>query len=459
MSVAKRTTQSEAQGPSLLSLPQDILLRCLEPLSQEERFKSVSLVCKRLHAPCLATQLLRSLNVVIDLGDSNERIARAYALVAFLAAHARHVRTLQLRIIPAEHAGDARSQVEAAVAGCLAACGAASALEQLFVSEETPPGRGAIFLPALTRLQKLQFGGLDTALHLAPSISRLQRLEEASLSGSPIRLPSTLPASITRLCLSDGVSKHLPRQLSQLTGLQCLEMEAFYSAASMDALLPRLPSLCSLVLAGMLVLPTCLSSLTRLDALSAGPLGQESGALLLRALPRLAGLTCLALANPSWSTVPPAIAQLPRLQRLWLSVGAPPAGAPAMPQGPWLSSIRWLGLPWRHLEGGPEVLARAPRLEYLVSLDVPGCREERAALARWEAFFAFLARHPPLRCFGIESEPLNAHSTCSMRLLDAIIRLARCRPALRLRRKADTGVGCMWDEVSSAADIPEDPGF
>jgi len=62
------------------------------------------------------------------------------------------------------------------------------------------------------------------------------------------------------------------------------------------------------------------------------------------------------------------VSALPRLQRLCFEKhGVPLAGADtSLPQGPWLASIRWLGLPWEVLESALGILAdRAACLEYL----------------------------------------------------------------------------------------------
>lgn len=118
--------------------------------------------------------------------------------------------------------------------------------------------------------------------------------------------------------------------------------------------------------------------------------------------------TCLvplpmqSLVGVPW--LPPSISGLTRLQRLCAQREYPHDFLDlSLPSGPWLGSLRWLGLPWDCLDapGALEVLRSATRLEFLCSLSLPyidtdsdGCWDH------WDAFFEFLVAHPSLRCFG-----------------------------------------------------------
>lgn len=76
--------------------------------------------------------------------------------------------------------------------------------------------------------------------------------------------------------------------------------------------------------------------------------------------------------------------------------------ATAVPRGPWLRSIRWLGLPWESLAdpGNLEALRAATQLEFLCAFGLPAVGSYEGGQDDWEAFFEWVAAHEPLRCFG-----------------------------------------------------------
>lgn len=70
--------------------------------------------------------------------------------------------------------------------------------------------------------------------------------------------------------------------------------------------------------------------------------------------------------------VPPGIAAMSCLERLHICRDYPDdLIATAVPRGPWLRSIRWLGLPWESLAdpGNLEALRAATQLQFLCALD------------------------------------------------------------------------------------------
>lgn len=244
--------EAEAAPPSLASLPDELILRCLEPLSLEERcapcslpsaaaaatalhlpatcihnvssnhaprrLRSVALVSERFRALCMAPQLLASLEVSI-CGSGNV-LPRSAALLQFLLANAAHVQELNLAINSADDDDDDDAQLSdsqqqelaANVASSLAVCSAAGTLRLLDISEETPLASTA-WLPALWNLQQLKLGDRTRALHLPAAFSSLTALADATLYGSPLVLEGPLPFSVTRLCLIDSSSAELPRQV------------------------------------------------------------------------------------------------------------------------------------------------------------------------------------------------------------------------------------------------------
>ena len=161
-------------------------------------------------------------------------------------------------------------------------------------------------------------------------------------------------------------------------------------------------------------------------------------------LPQLTRLTKLLLTVDERFDFA-AVSQLPRLQRLALWTDDAGLPDPAALAGPWLASLRWLGLEWAWLEPAVSALRAAPRLEYVCSLTMPACADE----GRWRAAWDFLATHPPLRCFGID-----ATSPPAMPVFDAVIGLKNRRPALPVRRIARSKAASFEVEVLDEDRIP-----
>lgn len=168
------------------------------------RFQIVSLVSKRLAAVCLEPELLRSLKVDIHCLQA---VARLQALLQFLTAHARHVRSLGLTATRVLAKAD-KADLSALVMGCLAAIGAAGALEELQV--RTSLGSTA-WLPALTKLRTLDVHSAPN-VRLPPGFSKLTMLVDVRLTSLSINAP-TLPISLTALKLADLTSTAPPPQV------------------------------------------------------------------------------------------------------------------------------------------------------------------------------------------------------------------------------------------------------
>ncbi|KAL4428075.1 hypothetical protein ABPG75_002164 [Micractinium tetrahymenae] len=465
------------------------------------RFRHAALVCKRWRELCLSPVLLHC--VVVRAVSAP--LPRYRALLSFLAAHAQHVRQLELR----SYSHTDEEAVAAAVTSCLAACGTAGALQDLQVGLWTPQSSTDSWLPSLTSLRRLRLGTVARPLQLPHGISRLQALRDAELTGCPLELGYVrLPPSLTGLCLRDMASTALPHQLSQLTQLHSLELDGTRFAR--DGLGP----LAACTALHTLVLPMRprlslegLDQLTWLQRLVCTPV---EGPGFDEALGRLQSLTSLALGGGELTRFPPTLAVLPRLQRFWCaSVGKAGAAGEhevALPRGPYLQSLRWLGLRWGALQAAPAVLRDAPQLEYLSCLDAPRLldagsdgeggsdsesssddgegsegsgsgseagssglyggssgagasvageaeKQQSEALQAWRSFWAFVSSHPPLRCLGLDS---NEHA--SGELLDALIDLAHARRELQVRRTSRRG-GCTFlEELLQREAIPRGPG-
>jgi len=216
--------------------------------------------------------------------------------------------------------------------------------------------------------------------------------------------------------------------------------------------LASLASLISLKICNGPRLPACLSALTRLERLFATAHMEVDGAALEAALPRLQRLTRLLLFCHTFERIPPAIASLSCLQRLCFDGSAADALADlSLPQGAWLASIRWLGLPWGVLRSAVGTLRAAPHLEYLCSSSIP---TDGTSSEEWAAFWRFVAAHPPLRCLGMEHQGGGECSPAEL-LLDTILTLRQRHPELQLRRLG-AGKGFIT-EVLHCTDIPSDP--
>lgn len=101
--------------------------------------------------------------------------------------------------------------------------------------------------------------------------------------------------------------------------------------------------------------------------------------------------------------VPASVAQLPLLQRFACRSGSSVAAAElafprALPRGPWLQPLRWLGLQWRllMLDGAVEALRCMPRLEFLCSFRRGWADATRDAPARLPACLPACLRVPHL---------------------------------------------------------------
>ena len=137
-------------------------------------------------------------------------------------------------------------------------------------------------------------------------------------------------------------------------------------------------------------------------------------------LRQLVHLTSLYLSLDDPRACLPALASLPRLQRLCIiGRGHEPASLPA---GPWLSSLRELGTSRACLCSSSQVLAVAAQLERVAVMSGLSGKVRRS-----EPLFAWLSAHPPLRCLELHIRG-NLHS--GMR--SAVAGLQQGRPELQV---------------------------
>ena len=132
--------------------------------------------------------------------------------------------------------------------------------------------------------------------------------------------------------------------------------------------------------------------------------------------------------------LPLSLASLSRLQHLsidFITFPKEPSVRLPLPAGPWVSSLRVLGAPFCVLSPSIELLRSASQLEHLACFGPPTLTAKTAAgSASWDAFFGFLASHPPLRCFTTESGQGNSFPHTFM---TGLCRLQRSRPGLLWR--------------------------
>lgn len=170
------------------------------------RLCSVALVSRRFRVLSVAPELLQQLRIQI------RGKAAVEPLIAWIAQHASPTRSLVLSFENAE--GVADSELQPAIAICLAAAGtAARQLRALDVSDSAPVS-DTTWLPTMQQLQKLSLGHQDVKLRIASGITRLSALQSMEVRGSPLIFEcAALPASLTRLDILDESSEEVPDQV------------------------------------------------------------------------------------------------------------------------------------------------------------------------------------------------------------------------------------------------------
>lgn len=110
------------------------------------------------------------------------------------------------------------------------------------------------------------------------------------------------------------------------------------------------------------------------------------------------------------------------------------------------------------------VLSTAAQLKYFATFGWPEeaarGEEDEDSDAAWDAFWAFLASHPALRCFAVDTFKVSGSGAApSIAAVDALVDLQHQRPELQVRRvprKFDDN--SFFDEIFDCDDIPEGTG-
>lgn len=100
------------------------------------------------------------------------------------------------------------------------------------------------------------------------------------------------------------------------------------------------------------------------------------------------------------------------------------------------------------------VLSTAAQLKYFATLGWP--EEDEDIDAAWDAFWAFLASHPPLRCFAVDTFTVSGSGAApSVAAVDALVDLQHQRPELQVRRvPRNAGNNSFWNEMFDCDAIP-----
>ena len=198
--------------------------------------------------------------------------------------------------------------------------------------------------------------------------------------------------------------------------------------------LSALHSLRHLKLSACRSLPSNLCQLTWLEALTLldedFDMQEECIQNLLSALPRLTGLTYLALDSMvGFDSPPAALAGLSHLHTfVWLEAISTPGADAALPAGPWLGSLRRLAAPACLLANSLPVLAGAPRLEHLAVTNFTRPSEATYRLLRAPMYWSSVEKLSLLYSPFFLSDKISLPPA----MVAAALEAQRQRPSLRV---------------------------
>ena len=134
--------------------------------------------------------------------------------------------------------------------------------------------------------------------------------------------------------------------------------------------------------------------------------------------------------------LPPALSGLSRLRlchlECWGRLAEGATYAPPLPGGPWLRSLQWLSVGPGTLLSSTAVLQGAAALECVSIANSPTTSVDWHSPAA-DAFFDWLARHPPLRRLAVDCSSWPSNSKQAFASTDFVVQmthLCRRRPAL-----------------------------
>ena len=141
------------------------------------------------------------------------------------------------------------------------------------------------------------------------------------------------------------------------------------------------------------------------------------------------------------AAVPAALAGLPNLQLCYLDIVC--NAAPPLPARPWLASLRWLHYNVDGLVVSTAALQAAAALDFLEGSTFISKEVDWSSPAA-DAFFDWLAQHPPLRRVYFDAAEGGAFD--SGVFATHVMRLAGRRPSLELEGDAEPDMRDLIDE-------------
>ncbi|KAL4421674.1 hypothetical protein ABPG77_001215 [Micractinium sp. CCAP 211/92] len=442
---------------SLLSLPQEVLERCLSLCDQRTRAGVLPLVCRafrRLLAGPSAC-LWASIAFTADLSAPGQA-QRASAFLAWLARHGALSKSVEVDLWSGAMNGPAAfppglplgEHLEDALQECVGAC---EYLRLRWGGQQLVVGE---WIAGARSLTCLAVSAHDMVVHAdLAALTTLDHLEiSTSSDNGPLLYPGCLPASLTRLCCvpapaeqpaPDGLGpaiSAMPEQLLALPRLRYLDVsESWFDRSHLETALPRLTLLTSLALDKCELpdgLPPQLSLLTRLRVLSfdgcAVVEGHPLSPVAWTVLGALTSLLSLSLSNCSLLQLPASVATLPRMQHLYLEYNS----IRALPAGPYLSHLRMLSLDWEPLlRCHGMLLQQAPNIRKLAMGNMSIYTHDAQGLpplSSSQALLATLRQQTALQEILLITRPTHMHGACAP-VLEALLDLRTLRPGLTVQ--------------------------
>lgn len=298
-------------------------------------------------------------------------------------------------------------------------------------------------LTGLTSLAIMQHDAEDLDMLDAslPCLTGLSRLALTTVTDAVEQLPACLPQlrSITRFCLVGDWQADIFLEDAMPRGAWVARLRWLVSWAGLAGKRPYVPCMH----ATPALFQRCLACSAARLCLARTQYTAVAGRKLLSLLQRQVCLqACLPVHAASDAICPtiPVLVHPPFLQGLPYHMAAAAAAA--------------------------GVLSRAALLDYLCSSGWPekaaaedGAQQQEED-GRWEAFWNFLARHPPLRCFAVDTNLIEGSSSKpNDAAVDALLDMHWRRPGLQLRRLPRyAGSQTFWDELLECEEIPEGAG-
>ncbi|KAI7835751.1 hypothetical protein COHA_010356 [Chlorella ohadii] len=440
-------------GLQLTQLPEPVLEAIFAKCDLQTRAGVLPLVCRAFRG------LLAGPNAVLwpDLEFHADisipsGVQRARSFLAWLAAHGSLMRTLHLDLWNNGHTpqpDEGVAQLGLQLDSSLATLRSCEFLRMRWGGRQLRVGDWVTHAAGMTCMALSAHEMVVTpALEACTGLGHLE-LSTVSDMG-PRLLPSSLPPSITRLCIVPApatvqplanmnglMPAELPNQLLALPLVYLDVSESLFLGSHLAVALPRLTRLTSLALDKCELadgIPPQLSLLTNLRILSFdGCMRHHHQDGSWSALSTLTRLVSLSLSNSELYQVPAAVLNLPLMRHLYLEHNE----LRELPGGQWWSRLHVLSLDWEPLlRSGHALLASAPHLRKLAlgsHLIHMHAGDVVQPLAGAEAVLQALKEHPALREVLLVARPGIMSAGPTVVVLEVLLRMASLRPTLAVR--------------------------